>query len=379
MFKDRLNLIDKQLLSGLLNREGYVAKKFNSTIDQAGNLHLQGEICAPAGIKIEKSFLDFISEQYCFDCLNSLTSKEFLLPHQALVSILRINSSLKKYNKEIQDLSSDYDILTDLQHSLLSYRLYIEFHQSDYLNSIYLYPLYEEYENLALELEGKIKSAFKNQKEKLREIVTDSFFKEYQPGLWDFEKKFPAKVLASPLERLNHQLAQEFYYFWVDQNFSDNEVDVVNHFLQHRLTESKLEIYQISDRLALRQGLLLLIRNWVKEYKTLTSSTTTTRVALNVDLSLTDSTLVQSIILAFSFYSEKDKFLLDLPKLIALWLREFYLSDPTLQVSRFSFNIPAHHKESEVIEGLKLWDPTGSGPLKDIESAIISAKLLSVL
>lgn len=217
MFKDRLNLFDKQVLSKLLLKENYKAKNFNSLLDSKGQIHIEKEICAPISTqKLQVTdFWGFISGNYCTDCLNYLTGKEFALPLQALVSILRINLSLEKYNKQLEDYASDYDILTDLQHSLLSYKLYVEYHEADYLNSPYFYPLYKEYEKLSSELELGIKKAFSSQKETLRKIVTDLFFKEYQPGLWDFDKKFQGGILSSPTQRLNYQLAQEFYYSWV--------------------------------------------------------------------------------------------------------------------------------------------------------------------
>jgi hypothetical protein len=376
MFNDKLNSNEIKLLTKILVEEDFDEYVDNYQSDSKGEIHLLGQICNDSkGEKSELSYSQFLRVRYCSDCLNFQTIAYFSVPSSALISLFKIVLLYQSYFKSLNHSSLTYSDLVDIIEVKSTYKLYVEFNNSSYLNMVNFYSLYNQYLKLEDELELLISNKLSKFESLVKDEVINEFFRYYQPSLWNFTTKNSIPTyFGSSKDAYN--LAQELYYQWGDLKFDVNGERVVDTFTQLKLSSSKISALKLKGHeVEVNAWLKSLIHTWIRDYLTLKSNQELIKFAVYYPIDDEDNLIVNIALRTFAFYSKGNIQLVEAPKLAYLYIKEHFLSVSSSNPS--FYEVHNYHSKEDIIEGSRLWDPEGSGPLKSLESAILSAKAIN--
>ena len=391
MFSNKIDKQDKATLISCLISEDFVFSKFIIYADQERIYHLHDQICAPVlqNSPLEVDFAEYLNLTYCVDCMNVYSIERFGLPFHAVETLVIVATRISNDINAIERIKGNYDSLVEMDEGVSAYYSYIAYNLNFYSNAFNFNSLFSKFEIDLKVLYLKIEESFKFLKEEIKLRVLNTFYREYQPSLWDFTIKHKTPVFMASAEN-TRRLAQELFYHWVELDWQESKAIgtdvklIVQTFTQQKLSNSKLEMYQIKNSQSeLNAWLIDLVKFWVKDYLVLLDNKDELKFGViftpeNEDYQVPQDRLINAVIKAYSFSSKNNRHLLQVPKLVGVWLKEYFTQGDGFSTSYGKINdVASYHSKEEMLSGAELWDPYGSGPLRNLESAIVSAKKIN--
>ena len=391
MFSNKIDKQDKTALISCLISEDFVFSKFTTYSDQERIYHLHDQICTPVlqSSPLEVDFAEYLNLNYCVDCINVYSIERFGLPFHAVETLVIVSNRISNDITAIESIKGDFDALVEMDEGVSTYFSYIAYNLNFYSGAINFYSLFSKFEIDLKVLYLKIEESFKFLKEEIKIRVLNTFYREYQPSLWDFTTKHKTPLFMANAES-TRRLAQELFYHWVELDWQESSAIstdvklIVQSFTQQKLSNTKLEMYQIKNNQdELNLWLIELVKFWVKDYLVLSNNKDELKLGViftpeNEDYQVPQDRLINAVIKAYSFSSKSNRHLVEVPKLVGVWLKEYFSQGDGFSTSYGKINdVASYHSKEEMLSGAELWDPNGNGPLRNLESAIVSAKKIN--